>query len=84
MAEIPAIIIEPVRVEIARLRLEPGDVLVVRVQNLPIDPGPVVERFGNTLKQCCPEGVKVLIIDGNIDLSILTKSEIERRLITAA
>lgn len=60
--------------QIAKMRLAPGDVLVIRLDR-PV-PGEIVARFRDETMQRLPAGVKLLIIDRSIDLSILTKADV--------
>lgn len=62
--------------DIAKLRLQAGDVLVVRMQPIPHD---VAERVRESLAPVLPPGIKVLIIDHDTELSVLTQAEIEAR-----
>lgn len=64
--------------QIARLGLKAGDVLVVKYL------GTLSPSMGAAIKEAVepqiPEGVKVLAIDQHIELSVLTREEIEGRL----
>lgn len=62
--------------KIAKLALGKGDVLVVKVDRT-ID-SYVSSRLYGTIKPHLPEGVKVLVIDPAIDLSVLKRSDIEQ------
>ncbi len=64
--------------DIAKLRLESGDVLVVRMKPVPMD---VIERVRESLHPVLPPGTKVLIIDHETELSVLTRAEIDARTI---
>jgi hypothetical protein len=57
---------------IAKLFLQPGDVLVVKTD----DPRPKYDVF----RELVPGGVRVLYIPTSIDLSVLTRTEIEELL----
>ena len=59
--------------QIARLELQRGDVLVVR------GPAPTGLQH-ETLSRLLPGGVKVLYLPPDIELSVLTKAEIEARI----
>lgn len=59
---------------IGRLRLGPGDTLVVKL-NHRIDP-PMAVRLRAELATQVPEGIKILVVDPSLDLSVLTKDEI--------
>jgi hypothetical protein len=61
--------------QIVKLALAPGDVLVVKVDRT-ID-SYMSSRIYGTIKPALPEGVKVLVIDPAIDLSVLKRSDIE-------
>ena len=57
---------------IARLELQRGDVLVVKGSTV---------NYGNSyaaLSQIVPPGVRILYIPPDVDLSVLTKDEIDR------
>ena len=58
--------------QIARLELQRGDVLVVK------GPAPTGQQH-RMLSDLFPGGVKVLFIPPEIELSVLTKAEIEAR-----
>lgn len=55
--------------QIARLSLEPGDILVVKTDR------PKPGHWQDFL----PHGVRVLFIPNDMELSVLTKAEIEAR-----
>lgn len=63
--------------EIAKLRLAPSDVLVVRVDDYISED--VHRRIAEHIKSAVPDGVKVLILDKAISVSVLTRSEIEAK-----
>jgi hypothetical protein len=62
---------------IAKLEVKPGDVLVVKIATR------ITEQIAHDLKlrfeARLPDGVKVLVLDSGIDLSVLSFEEIERR-----
>lgn len=62
--------------EIAKLRLQAGDVLVVRMAPITHETADAVRE---SLRPILPAGIKVLIIDNNTELSVLTQAEIEAR-----
>jgi hypothetical protein len=62
--------------DIAKLRLQAGDVLVVRMKPIPHD---IAERVRESLTPVLPPGIKVLIIDHDTELSVLTQAEIDER-----
>jgi hypothetical protein len=64
--------------EIAKLQLTPGDVLVVKTDR-PMSQD-ATERTRKHLTGILPQGVKTMIIDRGVDLSILTKTEIDERI----
>lgn len=69
--------IETLRVEIAKLTLSPGDVLVVKV-----DAYINQEQSINLREQMLshlPQGIKVIVLAKEISLAILTRAEIEQR-----
>lgn len=56
--------------EIARLNLKPGDVLIAKYRGaLSRD---VAARIRDQMKDAFPEGVRVFVIDQNLDLSVLS------------
>lgn len=63
--------------EIAKLRLQYGDVLVVKTDR-PMS-NEATERTRKHLAGLLPQGVKTMIIDKGVNLSVLTKTEIEQR-----
>jgi len=64
--------------EIAKLQLQHGDVLVVKTDR-PMS-NEATERVRKHLAGILPQGVKTMIIDRGVDLSILTKAEIDERI----
>jgi hypothetical protein len=62
--------------DIAKLKLVPGDVLVVRSARV-LSPEQV-QRVRDNIRKATPEGVNVLIIDNTFELSVLTRGEIEK------
>lgn len=63
--------------EIAKLQLAPGDVLVVKIDRMV--PSEVLDRLQSHVAVKVPDGVKVLVIDPAITLSVLTRAEIEAK-----
>lgn len=63
--------------QIAKLRLAPGDVLVVRARGC-ISSAQARALHGALVPQL-PPGTKAIVIDDGIDLSVMTRSEIEAR-----
>jgi hypothetical protein len=64
-------------VEIGKLHLKPGDVLVVRTESrIPMQ---VSERIRDLVQPKLPSGVQCLVIDPGIDLSVLTRAEIDAK-----
>lgn len=63
--------------EIAKLQLKRGDVLVVKTDR-PMS-NDATERTRKHLAGLLPQGVRTMIIDRGVELSVLTKSEIESR-----
>lgn len=63
-------------VKIAKLSLSPGDVLVVKVDRT-IDSF-ICSRIYGSIKPHVPDGVKVLVIDPAVELSVLKRSDIEQ------
>lgn len=62
---------------IARLTLAPGDVLVAKAKGEMTSAA--AERGERYLRMLVPHGVRVMVIDDRVDLSVLTKAEIEDR-----
>lgn len=58
---------------IARLALAPGDILVVKVDRT-ID-SRIADRIHASFRPYMPEGVKLMVIDPAIELSILTRAD---------
>lgn len=63
--------------EIAKLELKADDVLVVRVDR-PISMD-VAERIRKHISPLLPQGVKTLVINPEIELSVLSRSDIESK-----
>lgn len=63
--------------EIAKLRLEPDDILVVKVDR-PLSKE-ATDRIRKHLAGLLPGGIKTMIIERGVDLAVLTKAEIEGR-----
>jgi hypothetical protein len=63
--------------EIAKLRLEPDDILVVKVDR-PLSKE-VTDRIRKHLAGLLPQGIKTMIIERGVDLAVLTKAEIDGR-----
>jgi superfamily I DNA and RNA helicase len=63
--------------EIAKLRLEPDDILVVKVDR-PLSKE-TTDRIRKHLTGLLPQGIKTMIIERGVDLAVLTKSEIDGR-----
>lgn len=63
--------------EIGKLQLAPGDVLVVKTDR-PMSQD-ATERVRKHLKGLLPQNVTIMIIDRGVELSVLTKTEIEER-----
>lgn len=63
--------------EIAKLELKHDDVLIVRVDR-PVS-NEVAKRIRENLAPKLPQGVKVLIINPDIELSVLSRTEIESK-----
>jgi predicted peroxiredoxin len=62
-------------VEIAKLRLDAGDVLVVKMKGrLPQE---AAQRIHETMARVVPAGVKCLVVDPSLDLAVMTRAEIE-------
>lgn len=63
--------------EIGKLQLAPGDVLVVKTDRATSTEA--TARIRKHLAGLLPQGVTTLIIDRGVNLSVLTKTEIEER-----
>ena len=61
---------EQLEFTIARLQMQPGDVLVVRAVR-PI-PSATAERIRDHVRAALPLAVQVLVIDSDVELSVLT------------
>jgi hypothetical protein len=68
---------EAVIVEIAKLSLGAGDVLVVTVPDL--GKPEMLEPLARAIRNSLPDGAKYLILYDHVDLSVLTRAEIEAR-----
>ncbi len=68
---------EEIEFKIARLEMKPGDVLVIRSKERL--PRVMIDRLGDLVKPIL-RGNKCLILDGGLDLAVLTPAEIEARL----
>lgn len=68
------------RYRVGRLQLTPGDVLVVKVDH-PISPE-AAARIRQYVDDATPSGTRTIVIDASIDLSVLTKTEIDERVNT--
>ena len=64
--------------EVARLRVEPGDVVVVKVHAV-ISPE-VAGRLREQISTQLPPKTPMIVIDKNVDLMVITKAEIEKRI----
>lgn len=69
---------DPLELRIARLTLQPGDVLVASIPRA--QPHDVVLDAMRTLQHIAPPRVRVLVIPDDVDLSVLTRGEIEARI----
>lgn len=63
--------------EIAKLQLKPGDVLVVKTDR-PMS-NEATDRTRKHLAGLLPQGVTTMIIDRGVNLSVLTRDEIQGR-----
>jgi hypothetical protein len=68
--------IDDIEFKIARLDLRPGDILVVRCPFLITDTTAL--RLGAAVREATG-GHRALILDGGMDLAVLTAAEIEAR-----
>jgi len=64
--------------EIAKLQLQHGDILVVKTDR-PMSKE-ATDRTRKHLAGILPQGVTTMIIDRGVDLSMLTKAEIDGRI----
>ena len=69
--DLPQEVLHNIEFTVARLELEHGDILVVK--------GPVPKRAPD-LSYFMPAGVRVLYIPPEVELSVLTKAEVEHLL----
>ena len=63
--------------QMAKMSVKPGDVLVVKVDRT-LDSYMSGRMIYSTIKPHLPEGVKVLVIDPAIELSVMTRADIEQ------
>lgn len=63
--------------KIGRLTLVPGDVLVIQVHKTM--PDWTLSRVHQYFQSLTPNGVKVMVIDQTVELSVLTKAQIEAK-----
>ena len=56
---------------IGKLELSPGDILVVKTDRAP-------PATTDVLRALVPAGVRVLYIPSNVDLSVMTRAEIDK------
>ncbi len=63
--------------EIGKLSLAPGDVLVIRTDR--VISREAAERLKESAAPLLPPGVKCLVIEAGMELSVLTRAEIEAR-----
>lgn len=63
--------------EIAQLRMAPGDVLVIKVHA--VISTEVANKIRDQITQQIPGKAPVILIDKNVDLSILTAADIQKR-----
>lgn len=62
---------------IAKVRISPGDILVVKAKGkLSVES---CRRIHDKASEKLPPDVKVIVIDTDVDLAILTRAEIEAR-----
>lgn len=73
---------DDLELRIARLRLEPGDVLVLKAtERLPHE---TARCLGDQARQIVGADVRVMVLDSQLDLSVLTKAEIEAKVAESA
>lgn len=63
---------------VAKLQCAAGDVLVVKITSVVLS-GEQQERLRAHFARFVPAGVRILVLDRDVDLSVLSKSEIESR-----
>lgn len=64
--------------QVARLRVEPGDVVVVKVHA--VISQDIASNIRRTISTQLPPDTPMIVIDKNVDLAVLTKADIEQRL----
>ncbi len=69
--------INAMSVEIAKLNVRPGDVLVLRCNE--IISSEMALRLRERFEGHLPEGIKMIVIDKTLSLAVLTREEIESR-----
>ncbi len=72
MATMPSILFDVVQLEVARISLRPGDVLVVRCPN-PL-PREVSAALKTNVEAVLPHGCKCLVMPTGFDLSVIEKA----------
>lgn len=68
---------ELVEFQIAKLKVESGDLLVLKFNGRMTDE--IAMKIKAIAKANLPDGVKTMVIDQSLDLSVLTFEEIESR-----
>lgn len=63
------------RYRIARLECQPGDIVVLKLDR----PWPMeaMERMKYDLQTILPDGVRCILLDPHVELSVLTRKQIE-------
>ena len=62
---------------VAKMNLAPGDILVVKVNHH--IPAEAHVRIRDKMAAILPDGVQCIVIDSSVDLSVLTRAEIEAK-----
>lgn len=70
--------VDVLELAIAKLTLRPGDLLVVKI-NHTLEAA-LADKVGTQIKDHLPNGVRVLLIDNSIELSVLTQADIKARI----
>lgn len=66
--------LEVMRVEVAKLELRPGDTMLLKLDTKGVS-REQVENFQWRISRMVPQGVRVMVIDSAVDVSILKAAE---------
>lgn len=71
--------IDDLEYRVGKLHLEPDDILVVKINTKMIDLVHIERIRENAKLVFGDRATKILVLDSNIDISVLTRAEIEER-----